>query len=200
MNYMFLLNLPVTHSKIMKAKKIQYADDDVTSVGNLIKMRIPSLVIGIILGIVLSFVASRFEEVLTRDIKVAFFIPFIVYMAAAVGSQTQNIYSRDLKSGKASFKMYLLKETFVGIFLAGISSLASVVITFLWFASIKLTLAVALAMFASIAVAPLVALLVTEVLQLERTDPAVGAGPIATIIQDTLSVFIYGLIASAIIL
>ena len=55
-------------------------------------------------------------------------------------------------------------------------------------------------MFAAVLVAPLVALLVTETLQLEHSDPAVGSGPIATVIQDTLSILIFGLIASAIIL
>ena len=55
-------------------------------------------------------------------------------------------------------------------------------------------------MLASIAIAPIVALLVTEFLSLEHSDPAVGSGPIATVIQDTLSILIYGIIASAIIL
>ncbi len=58
---------------------------------------------------------------------------------------------------------------------------------------------VSTAMFFTVTIAPLVALLVTEVLQLEHKDPAVGSGPIATVIQDTLSVLIYGLVASAIL-
>jgi Mg/Co/Ni transporter MgtE len=37
-------------------------------------------------------------------------------------------------------------------------------------------------------------------LQLEHSDPAVGAGPIATVVQDTVSILIFGFIASAIIL
>ena len=180
--------------------KIQYADDDVTPLRRLVQMRIPSLMIGLVLGILLSFVTSRFERVLSENIKIAFFIPFIVYMADAVGTQTQNIYARDLRTGHASFKKYLIKEGMLGIILGIVSSMAVALITAVWFASWDLTLAISLAMFGAIAVSPLIALLVVELFELERTDPAVGAGPIATVIQDTLSVLIFGVIASAVIL
>lgn len=184
----------------MSNNRMQYADDDTSSVKRLIRLRFPSIAVGILLGVLLSFATSRFEEVLSHDIRVAFFIPFIVYVAAAVGAQTENIYARDLRSGKASFKHYLVKETQVGILLGAISSLMSTVITYIWFGSMELTLAVSLAIFFAIAIAPLVALLVTEALELEHLDPAVGSGPIATVIQDTLSVLIYGVVASMILL
>lgn len=184
----------------MEFKKIQYADDDKTSINRLFEMRIPSLMIGLALGILLSFVTSRFEEVLVKDIKIAFFLPFIVYMAAAVGNQTQSIYIRDLKSGKASFKKYLVKEMLLGVILAIVSSFTAGAVVMMWFGSLELTLAVALGMLGAIVSAPLVALVVVELLALERTDPAVGAGPIATIIQDTISVVIYGFIASSVVL
>ncbi len=182
------------------SEKIIYAEDDTNSLKRLLKLRLPSLIVGLALGIVLSFITSRFEEVLAKNIQIAFFIPFIVYMADAVGTQTESIYIRDLKTGKAIFKKYLIKETALGIILGLISSLAVALITFIWLGSTKLTFAISLAMFGAVAIAPLVALIVTELLQLEHTDPAVGAGPIATVVQDTISVVIYGLIASAVIL
>lgn len=182
------------------SKKIQYADDDITPVRRLVQMRIPSLLVGLALGIVLSLVTSHFEDVLSENIKVAFFIPFIVYMADAVGTQTQNIYTRDLRTGKASFKKYLIKETLLGFILGAISSIIAVITIILLFRSMTLALAVGLGTLVSIISAPVIALIVTEALQLEHTDPAVGAGPIATVIQDTISVLIYGLIATAIIL
>lgn len=186
------MHFPLFH----KRDTIVYADDDDVSILNLIRLRFPPLVLGLLLGILLSIVASRFEEVLAIDVRVAFFIPFIVYMADAVGTQTQTIYSRDLRSGKASFKKYLYKESVLGLLLGLLSGCISAIVTMLWFNSTQLATSVSIAMFASIALAPVVALLVTEVLQLEHKDPAVGAGPIATVIQDTLSVLIYGVVAS----
>lgn len=176
-----------------------YADDDTVSIHRLIGMRTPSLIIGLLLGVLLSFVVSRFEEVLASDIRLAFFIPLIVYMAAAVGAQTQSIYTRDLRTGRASLKKYFLKESVLGIFFGVMAGLGSFLITFVWFDSIVLARTVSFAMFLAVAIAPLVAIFVTELVQLEHKDPAVGAGPIATVIQDTLSVMIYGLVATSII-
>lgn len=184
----------------MNKEKIILADDDTESVAFLFKLRIPSLVAGLILGIILSFVTSRFEEVLSKNIAVAFFIPLVVYLADAVGTQTQNIYARDLKGGKASFKKYLAKESILGISFGLLFGLLVLPITLLWFKNLELAITVALSLFGAIASAPIIALVVTEALQLKHKDPAVGSGPIATVVQDTTSVLIFGLIASALIL
>jgi magnesium transporter len=186
--------------KGMRSKKISYADDDTKSLWGLLRLRSPSLLLGLFLGVLLSFMTSQFKEVLTQNIEVAFFIPFVVYMADAIGTQTQAIYARDLRSGKVHFRNYLIKESQIGFIIGAVSSAIVAGITFFWFGSLKLTLATSLAMFFSVACAPLVALCVTEIFQLEHSDPAAGAGPIATVIQDTLSVVIYGLVASYIIL
>ncbi len=190
----------LVYNKKMNHNHVRYADDDVTPVKRLAEMRIPSLALGLLLGLVLSFATSRFEEVLLADVKLVFFIPLVVYMAAAVGAQTQSIYVRDLKTGKANFKTYLFKETLLGILLAAVSSIMIASVVLFWFGSVVLMLAVALSMFAAVVVAPLVALLVSEILALEHADPAVGSAPISTVIQDTLSVVIYGVVASYIIL
>jgi len=179
---------------------IHYAEDDKEPVGMLLRLRVPSLIIGLLLGLLLSFVVSMFEEVLSRDIRVAFFIPLIVYLAAAIGAQTQNIYVRDLKTGHANFKTYLFKESVLGILLGLICALLTTAVVIFWLDTPGLVLTVFLGVFGAILPAPIIALIITELLQLEREDPAVWAGPIATVFQDTVSVLIYGLIASAIIL
>lgn len=184
----------------MNIKRIIYADDDTSSVKKLVRLRLPSIIIGLALGVILSFVFSRFEEVLAKDIRVAYFIPFVVYIAAAVGTQTQSIFARDLKSGHTKLKNYLRKEVWVGLIMGMIAGAASGIIAWLWYNDQTITLVVSSSMFAAVFVAPILALLVTEFVQLEHLDPAVGAGPIATAIQDTLSVLIYGTIASYILL
>lgn len=180
--------------------KIQYADDDVTPLKRLFRMRLPSLLIGLVLGLFLSLITSGFEKVLLENVRIAFFIPLVVYMAAAVGAQTQSIYVRDLAEGRASFHKYLIKETFLGIFLGLVMCSLTFVAIMSIFNSMELASAVSLGMFLAVAVAPLIALLVTKLLQIEHTDPAVGAGPIATVIQDTVSVVVYGIAATLIIL
>jgi len=68
----------------VKSKQaVRYADDDKYSIRILGLMRTPPLLIGLVLGFFMSLATSRFEEVLSKHVQVAFFIPFIVYMADA---------------------------------------------------------------------------------------------------------------------
>ena len=181
-------------------QKIQYADDDYESIGTLFKLRAPTLVVGLILGIGISFITSTFEEVLAQNIQIAFFLPFIVYIAAAVGSQTDAIYSRDLKSGRAKFSNYFHKELILGLIFGLVFGAFSGGIAHLWLKNDLLTISIAIATFIAIATAPIVALLVTQIFQHIHEDPAAGSGPIATVIQDMISIFIYGIVCSVIIL
>ena len=184
----------------MEKKRIQYAEDDFSSLKRLLRLRTPSLVIGLFIGLFLSFVTSGFEKVLQENIALAFFLPLIVYLADAIGTQTQTIYTRDLKTGHASFKKYMIKETFLGIIWGILFSILASLVIFVWFKSFELTLAVGLSMFGAIITAPPIAIIITRIIYFYKEDPAVGSGPLSTVIQDVVSVIIYGLIASAIIL
>ena len=182
------------------APKMIYADDDTESVRLLLRLRVPPLFLGLFLGLGISLLTSRFEEVLAVNVHVAFFIPFIVYIAAAVGAQTSAIYSRDLKSRHAKLRNYLLKEPLLGLALGVIFGLASLLMVNLWIGDMRLALAVGLSAFLAIAIAPVIAIIVTECIQDIHEDPAVGAAPIATVIQDMASIIIYGIVTSAILL
>lgn len=190
--------IPATHHVPHHHRR--YADDDNMPVKRLVEMRIPPLLIGLALGVVLSFIVSSFEETLTQNIALVFFLPFIVYISDAVGAQTRDIYVRDLKSGKANFLTYLFKETLIGIALGIVSGIIIGIVSWFWLHSFSTATIVGLGTFGAVVVAPPVALIIAEIFELEHRDPAVGAGPLATIIQDTLSIAIYGLIATILIL
>lgn len=178
----------------------QYVDDDSESVGVLFRLRAPALVIGLVLGVGISFITSGFEEVLSKNVQVAFFLPFVVYIADAIGTQTEAIYSRDLKTGRAKFANYLRKEFILGVIFGLIFGVFSGVITLLWLRDSLLSLSVSIASVLAISAAPLVALSVAHIFQSVHKDPAAGTGPVATVIQDILSVVIYGVVASIVIL
>lgn len=177
-----------------------YADDDYESISTLLGLRTPALVIGLALGIGISLVTSRFEEVLAKNIQVAFFLPFIVYIASAVGTQTEAIYSGDLKTGSAKFSNYFYKESMLGLIYGFVFGALSGGVALLWLKSDLLALSVAISTFFAIAVAPVVALLVTHVFKSMHKDPAAGSGPITTVIQDVISILIYGMVSSIIML
>ncbi len=181
-------------------KKLLYANDQSESLATLIKLRIPILVVGLIFGIGISYITSNFEKVLSQNIQIAFFLPFIVYIADAVGTQTETIYARNLKSNNAKFSKYIWKELILGLIVGLIFGFFSSLVILLWIHNFLLAISVGLASCVAIAVAPPVALIVTQSFQNARKDPAVSSGPITTVLQDMLSVLIYGVIATLIIL
>src|SRR5574344_1672680 len=69
-------------------------------IDHLIEHRIPWLVLGLLGGIISTVIISNYEEILSSDIRIAFFITVIVYLSDAVGSQTESVYVRALAGGK----------------------------------------------------------------------------------------------------
>lgn len=89
---------------------IKIEDDTTEPVAHLIRNRLPWLIFGLIGGLATSVVVSRFEKALEGDIRLAFFIPIIVYMSDAVGTQTETICVRHLGRKAENFWKYFRKE------------------------------------------------------------------------------------------
>lgn len=174
-------------------------DDSTEPVGHLLRHRLPWLSLGLIGGIFVSIVVSKYERILQADVRLAFFIPLIVYLSDAVGTQTETIFVRHLKKTGKGFLKYLAKETFLGLSLGLTFGVVTGLFAYYWLGSPAVGLTVGLAMFANLSLAPALATIIPELLYKEHTDPALGAGPLATIIQDMISLLIYFVIASLII-
>ncbi len=179
--------------------KTVYADDATERVSQLLKLRLPWLVAGLFGGLLITLFIGRFENLLESKVELAFFIPVIVYMADAVGTQTEAIFVRNLAKKRIRILTYLFKEILVGISIGAIFGLAVSLFALAWKGSSEVAITVGLAMFASISIATVISLLIPNFLYREHTDPAVGAGPFSTVIQDAVSTVLYFLIASAII-
>lgn len=175
-------------------------DDNKDSVSLLVKMRLPWLTIGLVGGLATTILSSKFEHVLSENISIAYFIPIVVYMADAVGTQTENVYVRNLGTGHVKFSKYLAKELFLGVFLGAIFGAAIGGFAYAWLGNTHVATTVALAFFATMTTAPVISLFIPALLNKIHDDPAVGAGPITTVIQDLLSISIYFIIATIIML
>lgn len=186
------------HSK-KHIQKVIMADDLRESVGFLLRLRLPWLIAGLMGGFGASVLISKYEAVLASDVRLAFFLPVIVYLSDAVGTQTETIYVRNLADKKGYFHTYLVKESFLGVLFGIVFGFLTFGFTYLWFDNVSLSSVVAMAMAASVALAPIVALLTAKLFQTEHQDPAVGAGPFKTIFQDVISIVIYFVIASTIL-
>jgi magnesium transporter len=166
---------------------------------HIVRARLPWLMIGLIGGFLAGGVASVFEAPLRDNIVLAFFLPLVVYMADAVGTQTETVLVRALAYGKVTLGAQLLREGTVGLVIGGIVGLSSGAWLLAWgeTKSIAFTIAVTLAL--TTVIATLVASLLPIGLSRMGIDPALASGPVATVAQDILSVAVYLGIATLIL-
>jgi magnesium transporter len=181
------------------SEKTILEDDTKEPMTLMVQHRFPWLAIGLMGGIGLTLLASHFEELLSQNIALSFFIPVIVYMASAFGQQTEIVYIRNLDKKRTHFLVYLVKEVLLGTFMGLVFGTLLGFFAYNMFRSFELALSVGSAMAVTMSIAPLLSLTVPTILKKEHKDPAVGTGPFVTIIQDFTSLLIYFLIASVII-
>ena len=182
-------------------KKLIYTDERTAEVGLLVRLRLPWLIVGLLVGTLITLLISNYEHVLAEQVQLAFFIPVIVYLSGAVSTQTETIYVRNLSLGKAPFGVYLFKEFILGIIIGTITGALLGLFAYFWLDSTAIGLTVGLATAVSLVSATSIAVLVPTVLsKLGKSDPALGAGPFTTVLQDFISLLIYFSVASAIIL
>ena len=183
----------------MKKNEPVLIDEILDHLPHLIRLRLPWLLLGLLVAFFSTMFVSRFEEIISANISLAFFLPMIVYMSDAVGTQSETIFVRKLQMGKLDIKKYLLMEFQIGLFMGIFLGAAISAAAYLWLKSVPIALTVGWAMFVNILIAPTIAVVIPELLYKRHSDPALGAGPFATVIQDTLSLVIYFLIAFIII-
>jgi magnesium transporter len=160
--------------------------------------RLPWLIGGLVGAMAAAELLGAFEAQLERTVALALFIPGIVYMADAVGTQTETLVVRGLSVG-VSIRSVLRRELLTGL-LVGIA-LAGLLLPYLLLTQDDAAVAatVALALLASCSIATLVAMALPSLLHHLGRDPAFGSGPLATVIQDLLSLFVYLGIATTLI-
>jgi len=184
------------HAGIAKEdKKIILPID--ASIKTLVRARTPWLILGLLGGILAVGVVESFGVALKSYLTLAAFIPVMVYMADAVGTQTQTLFIRSLAlDSRLAIKRYFLREMKIGFIIAFISGFSLALITFFWKGNSILGLIVGLSLLITCLVAVFIAVLVPLILKRLRFDPAVGSGPFSTIVRDILSLIIYFEIAS----
>src|SRR5690606_6087793 len=103
--------------------------------------RLPWLIFGMVGGFVAAIIIGFFEEMLEEMIVLAAFLPAVVYMADAVGSQTQTVFIRSLTMDSMfDQKGYYYKETVVSVSLALVLGLLALVFVTWWWQSFSLGL------------------------------------------------------------
>ncbi len=140
--------------------------------------RLPWLLVGLVGSMLATFVVASFEAQLEAKIALAFFVPAIVYLA-----------ERELVWG----------EMRTGLLIGAALGLLAWPAVWLVWRDLQLASAVALSLVVAGTVATTIGLLFPWLLARLGRDPAFGSGPLATILQDVLSLTIYFAIAAALL-
>ncbi|MBI2638360.1 magnesium transporter [Candidatus Peregrinibacteria bacterium] len=162
----------------------------------LIRVRTPWLLVGLVGGMFAAFIVSFFEGALAQEVTLAFFIPAMLYMAAAVGTQSEAMYLRLYDTGNFRLKSYLIRETAVGFGIGLIASTLIFLFILLFLKNLTVALIVSISMLISTLMAVIIATIIPAILAKFKKDPAIGTGPFATVMQDILTVAVYFLVAS----
>jgi magnesium transporter len=156
--------------------------------------RLPWLLVGLVGAIASAGIIGAFEQELDSNVLLAFFIPGVVYMAAAIGTQTQTVLIRGFAVG-VSLRHVLRRELISGLLLSLAISAAFLPVAAAGWGDTDVALGVTLALFASSIAATLVAIALPWGFQRAGADPAFGSGPLATVIQDLVTIGIYFAVA-----
>jgi magnesium transporter len=150
----------------------------------------PWLAIGLVGAMMSAALLAGIEGEISANIAVAYFIPGIVYLADAVGTQTETLAIRGLSVG-AGIGRVAGREAATGL-LVGLLLAAAMLptITLLWH-DVALAATVSIAVLAASTLATMVAMALPYLLYRLGYDPALGSGPLATVVQDLLSIVIY---------
>jgi magnesium transporter len=160
--------------------------------------RLPWLLLGLGGAMAAADIVRVFEQDLQKNVSLAFFVAGVVYLADAVGTQTETVVVRGMSIGvpiRRVLTRELLTGLAIGLVLAG---LALPLLFFRW-GDWRLALGVSMSLAAACSTATIAAMGLPWVFNRAGIDPAFGSGPLATVIQDLASIIIYFLIVSSVV-
>lgn len=161
-------------------------------------LRMPWLLVGLAGALAAAVVVGAFDRQLKEEVLIAFFVPGVVYIADAVGVQTTALVVRGLSVG-VSIRRIALRESITGVLVGLLLGAAMLPLVWLLWGNPEVAWAVSIAMVAASSFATLIAMALPALIHRLGKDPAYGAGPLSTVIQDLLSLTIYFLTASVIV-
>lgn len=156
--------------------------------------RLPWLAIGLAGAMLSAAIVASFEAELEKQVLLAFFVPAVVYMADAVGTQTETVVIRGMSLGVPIGRV-ALREVVTGLVIGTFLAVTFFAFALVVWQELRVAAVVSLALFVSASLATAVAMTLPYMLARLGRDPAFGSGPLATVIQDLLSIAAYFAIA-----
>lgn len=165
-----------------------------------IRHRLPWLIIGLFGGLLAAKIIGFFEDTLSKNLILAAFIPLIVYISDAVGTQMEAYIIRDLAVEHQIPIVKYFSRHFIVVFAIGVLLAALLFGAYgFFYGDWHIAGVLACSLFAAVLSSVLTGLLIPYLFSRFTLDPADASGPVATIVQDMLSILIYFAIATALL-
>jgi magnesium transporter len=153
--------------------------------------RLPWLLVGLGGAVVATAAMAAFEATLEKTVAVAFFVPALVYLADSIGTQSEAIAVRGLSLTRTGIAHLLAGELRTGMLIGAVLGAIAFFPTLAAFGDARLAGAVSCSIFVAGSVAAAIGISLPWLLARRGLDPAYGSGPVATVIQDILSILVY---------
>jgi len=161
-----------------------------------VKHRILWLFLGMIGGLFAAKIISLFENTLETNLILAAFIPLVVYIADAVGTQLEAFAIRDLAIFQhLSYSRYFFRQLIIVTLISILLAVAAFAFSFIMYGNMSVSFVIALSIIGASLTSVFTGILIPFIFAKISSDPANASGPIGTILQDLVSVCVYFLIA-----
>jgi magnesium transporter len=170
------------------------------SIMNRFARRMPWLIFGLLASSLITLVMIGFEHTLSQNVAAAFFVPALVYIAGAIGTQAVSVSVRSLSAQDIAIGPLLRDELVIGLGIGAVLGSMAAAAVLAFFGQPPLALAVGLSVLGGGAVSALTGFMLPWVFLRLGFDPALGSGPICTIIQDAASLSLYFALVTVLVL
>ncbi|MBS4061750.1 MAG: magnesium transporter [Bacteroidetes bacterium] len=154
------------------------------------------LIVALFGGIIGSRVISNYEEQISINPEMAFFMPLIAAMAGNVGVQSSALIVQALANNSLSGGVFprLLKELTVGLINGLVCSGLLLAYSLIYTPSFALSMTVSVSLLSVILFASVFGTFIPLMLNKFKIDPALATGPFITTSNDIIGLFIYFMI------
>lgn len=160
------------------------------SVSRRLLHRLPWLLVGLVGALASAGLMTGLEARARASTVLLLFVPGVIYLADAVGTQTEALVIRGLSIG-VPIREIAVRELLTGAVAGTILGLLFLPVGLLVWSDTRAVVTIALTLAAACTTANAVAMLLPALLTRIGLDPAFGSGPLATVCQDLLSIAIY---------
>ncbi len=159
----------------------------------LIRSRVGWLAILIFVNLISSSVIALYQDVLSGNLILAYFIPMLIATAGNTGSQSSSMMIRGLSTGEIGLDQWFrvfLKELLVGLVIGLIMGVLGFGLGF-YRGGATMGLVVFATLVSLLVLANLIGILLPFLLIRFKQDPAIASGPLITSLADAVGLLIY---------